>query len=54
MVTAIRNGQYFTCNISQFKKIVSDMVEPELTDDDTLDAWEDDNEDINPPQEIHN
>ena len=40
--------KYVTRNISQFRKIVLDMVEPELPDDDTLDAWEDvyDNEDI--------
>ena len=26
------------------------MIDPELPDEDTLDAWEDDSEDINPPQ----
>ena len=48
IVTAIRNMKYVTHNISQFRKIVLDMVKPELPDDDTLDAWEDvyDNEDI--------
>ena len=50
MVTAIRNGQYVTRNIFQFKKIVSNMVEPELPDDDMFDAWEDKNKDNNSPQ----
>ena len=47
MVTAIGNRKYVTHNISQFKKIVSDMVRPELPHD-NLDAWEDNNEDITP------
>ena len=47
MVTAIRNEKYASRNISQFKKVVSDMVEQELPDADELDAWEDDSKDIN-------
>ena len=50
MIIAIRKGRYVTCNMSQFKKIVSDIVEPELPDDDTLDTWEDVNRDIEPLQ----
>ena len=50
MVTAIGNGSYVSRNISQFKMIISKMVEQELPNDKTLDAWEDDNKDINPPQ----
>ena len=49
-VTEIRNAHYVTHNSSQFKKIISDMVELELPDDDSLDVWENDNKDINPPQ----
>ena len=45
MITAIRNGKYVTRNISQFKKIVPDVVG---SDDDT--ESEDDDEDGIPPQ----
>ena len=45
MITAIRNGKHASRNISQFKKIGSDVVGP---DDDT--ESEDDNEDDIPPQ----
>ena len=48
MVTVIKNGKYITHNMSQFKKIISGIVKPELPADNTLDVWEDDNEDINP------
>ena len=45
-MTAIRNGKYVTCSISQFKKIGPDVVGP---DDDT--ESEDNEKDDIPPQE---